>query len=157
MAKIPLTDGFQIIPEGSHVFQIVKVDYDEEFGKMEITMLTQDGLQHIERFSLLKKDGEVNDGAMNAFSYFAKVALNDFSVKEIDEQDLKGCFMRCVVEHEQVESNRTAGKMLTFARLTDKEPADGFDDIDIPWDDKPVPKPAAKKQSSIDLNALLGK
>ena len=157
MAKIPLTDGFQIIPEGSHVFQIVKVDYDEEFGKMEITMLTQDGLQHIERFSLLKKDGEVNDGAMNAFSYFAKVALNDFSVKEIDEQDLKGCFMRCVVEHEQVESNRTAGKMLTFARLTDKEPADGFDDIDIPWDDKPTPKPAAKKQSSIDLNALLGK
>ena len=157
MAKIPLTNGFQIIPEGSHVFQIVKVDYDEEFGKMEITMLTQDGLQHIERFSLLKKDGEVNDGAMNAFSYFAKVALNDFSVKEIDEQDLKGCFMRCVVEHEQVESNRTAGKMLTFARLTDKEPADGFDDIDIPWDDKPTPKPAAKKQSSIDLNALLGK
>ena len=157
MAKIPLTNGFQIIPEGSHVFQIVKVDYDEEFGKVEVTMLTQDGLQHIERFSLLKKDGEVNDGAMNAFSYFAKVALNDFSVQEIDEQDLKGHFMRCVVEHEQVESNRTAGKMLTFARLTDKEPADGFDDIDIPWDDKPAPKPAAKKQSSIDLNALLGK
>ena len=157
MAKIPLTSGFQLIPEGSHVFQIVKVDYNEEFGKMEVTMLTQDGLQHIERFSLLKKDGEVNDGAMNAFSYFAKVALNDFSVQEIDEQDLKGCFMRCVVEHEQVESNRTAGKMVTFVRLADKEPADGFDDIDIPWDDKPAPKPAAKKQSSIDLNALLGK
>ena len=159
MAKIPLTSGFQLIPEGSHVFQIVKVDYDEDFGKMEVTMLTQDGLQHIERFFLLKKDGSglPNDGAMNAFAYFAHVALNDFSVQEIDEQDLKGCFMRCVVEHEQVESNRTAGKMVTFVRLADKEPADGFDDIDIPWDDKPAPKPAAKKQSSIDLNALLGK
>lgn len=158
MAKIGLTSGFQLIPEGSHVFQIVKVNYDEEFGKMEVTMQTVDGLQHIERFSLLKKDGEVNDGAMNAFSYFAKVALNDFSVQEIDEQDLKGRFMRCEVEHEEVESNKTPGKMLKFVRLADKEPADGFDDIDIPFDDpKPAPKPAAKKQSSFDLNALLGK
>lgn len=158
MAKIGLTNGFQLIPEGSHVFQIVKVNYDEEFGKMEVTMQTVDGLQHIERFSLLKKDGEVNEGAMNAFSFFAKTALNDFSVQEIDEQDLKGHFMRCVVEHEEVESTRTPGKMLKFARLADKEPADGFDDIDIPFDDpKPAPKPAAKKQSSFDLNALLNK
>ena len=156
MAKIGLTSGFQLIPEGSHVFQIVKVEYDEEFGKMAVTMQTVDGLQHIERFSLLKKDGEVNDGAMNAFSYFAKVALNDFSVQEIDEQDLKGRFMRCQVEHEEVESNKTPGKMLKFVRLADKEPADGFDDLDIPFD-KPAPKPAAKKQSSFDLNALLGK
>ena len=157
MAKIGLTSGFQLIPEGSHVFQIMKVEYDEEFGKMAVTMQTVDGLQHIERFSLLKKDGEVNDGAMNAFSYFAKVALNDFSVQEIDEQDLKGHFMRCMVEHEEVESNRTPGKMVKFARLADKEPADGFDDIDIPFDDKPAPKPATKKQSSFDLNSLLGK
>ena len=153
MAKIPLTSGFQLIPEGSHVFQIVKVDYKEEFGKMEVTMQTQDGLQHIERFSLLKANGEVNDPAMNAFSYFAKVALNDFSIQEIDEQDLMGHFMRCVVEHELVDSNRTPGKKVKFARLTDKEPADGFDDIYIPFDD---PKPAAK-QSSFDLNSLLGK
>ena len=154
MAKIGLTSGFKLIPEGSHVFQIVKVVYKEEFGKMEVTMQTIDGMQHIERFSLLRPDGEVNPGAMNAFSFFAKTALNDFTVDEIDEQDLVGHFMRCTVEHEDVESTRTPGKMLTFARLGDKEPADGFDDIDIPFDDKPK---AAGKQSSFDLNALLGK
>ena len=123
-------------------------------------MVTQDGLQHTERFFLLKKDGSglPNDGAMNAFAYFAHVAMNDFSIDgEIEDEKLVGRYMRCVVEHEQVESRIAPGKMLTFARLTDKEPADGFDDIDIPWDDKPAPKPAAKKQSSIDLNALLGK
>lgn len=157
MAKIPLTTGFKLIPEGSHVFQIVKVLYKEEYGKMEVTMQTIDGLQHVERFSLLRADGEVNPGAMNAFSFFAKTALNDFTVDEIDEQDLVGHFMRCTVEHEDVESTKTPGKMLTFARLGDKEPADGFDDIDIPFD-KPAAKPAAKaKQSSFDLNALLGK
>ena len=156
MAKIGLTNGFQLIPEGSHVFQIVKVNYDEEFGKMEVTMQTVDGLQHIERFSLLKKDGEVNDGAMNAFSYFAKTALDDFSVQEIDEQDLVGHFMRCVVEYEELESNKTPGKMLKFVRLADKEPADGFDDIDIPFDD-PKPAKAAPKKQAFDLNALLGK
>ena len=156
MAKIPLTNGFQLIPEGSHVFQIVKVDYKEDFGRMEVTMQTVDGLQHVERFSLLRKDGEPNDGAMNAFSFFAKTALNDYSLTEIDEQDLVGCFMRCVVEHEQVESTRTPGKMLTFVRLADKEPADGFDDIDIPFDKNPVPAKPAPKKSNIDLNALLG-
>ena len=78
MAKIGLTEGFKLIPEGSHVFKISKVDYKEEYGKMEVTLETVDGLKHIERFSLLRPDGETNPGAMNAFSYFAKVALNDF-------------------------------------------------------------------------------
>ena len=156
MAKIGLTEGFKLIPEGSHVFKISKVDYKEEYGKMEVTLETVDGLKHIERFSLLRPDGETNPGAMNAFSYFAKVALNDFTVKEIDEQDLVGHFMRCVVRHEEVESTRYPGQTTKFVRLDDKEPADGFEDIDIPFDDeKPKAKPA-KKQSSFDLDSLLG-
>ena len=40
--------------------------------------------------------------------------------------------------------------MNTFVRLDDKSPADGFDDIDIPFDD---PKPAKKK--NFDLDSLL--
>ena len=153
MAKIGLTDGFKLIPEGSHVFKISKVDYKEEYGKMEVTLETVDGLKHIERFSLLRPDGEINPGAMNAFSYFAKVALNDFTVKEIDEQDLVGHFMRCVCRHEEVESTRHPGQTTKFVRLDDKEPADGFEDIDIPFDDEPK-KPA--KKSSFDLDSLLG-
>ena len=34
MAKIGLTEGFVLIPEGWHVFKITKVTYKEEFGKI---------------------------------------------------------------------------------------------------------------------------
>lgn len=149
MAKIGLTDGFTLIPEGTHVFQITDVVYKQDFGKMEVTMKTASGQKHIERFSLLNKDGQPNEGAMNAFSFFAKTALNDYSLKEIDEQDLIGHYMRCEVVHESVESNRNNGKMVTFAHLGNKFPADGFDGV-------VESKPAEKKSTKLDLNSLLG-
>lgn len=157
MAKIGLSEGFTLIPEGTHVFQITEVNYKEDFGKMEVSMRTVSGQKHIERFSLLNKDGESNDGGLNAFSYFAKCALNDFTLQEIDEQDLVGCFIRCEVEHTEVESNKKPGKYVTFVNLADKEPADGFDE---PVQEK---KPAAtktsttkKKPTPFDLNSILG-
>lgn len=163
MAKIGLTEGFSLIPEGTHVFQITEVKYKEDFGKMEVTMQTATGQKHTERFSLLDQNGEPNAGAMNAFSYFAKTALNDFSLTEIDHEDLTGHFLRCEVTHEEVESDRTAGKMLKFVRLGDKEPCDGFDDAPA----APAPKPAEKPTKAepkapaggkpkFDLDSLLG-
>lgn len=161
MAKIGLTEGFTLIPEGTHVFKITEVNYKEDFGKMEVIMQMSTGQKHTERFSLLDKNGEPNQGGLNAFSYFAKTALNDFSVSEIDEQDLVGHFIRCEVEHEKVESNRTPGKMLTFARLGDKEAADGFDEVEAPKpQSKPTPAEPAKTEGSkpvaFDLGSLLG-
>lgn len=161
MAKIGLTEGFSLIPEGTHVFQITEVKYKEDFGKMEVTMQTATGQKHTERFSLLDKNGEPNAGAMNAFSYFAKTALNDFSLTEIDHEDLVGHFLRCEVIHEEVESNRTAGKMLKFVRLGDKEPCDGFDDAPATQAPKPAEKPAkaaapAGGKPKFDLDSLLG-
>lgn len=163
MAKIGLTEGFSLIPKGTHVFKIVEVKYKEDFGKMEVTMQTATGQKHVERFSLLDKNGEPNQGAMNAFSYFAKTALNDFSLTEIDHEDLMGHFIRCEVNHEEVESNRTPGKMLNFVRLGDKAPADGFDDA--PASPDPAPKPKAKEEApaptggkakpKFDLDSLL--
>lgn len=169
MAKIGLTEGFSLITKGTHVFQITGVNYKEDFGKMEITLQLATGQKHVERFSLLTKDGEPNQGGLNAFSYFAKVALNDFSLAEIDHEDLVGHFIRCEVDHEEVESNRTPGKMLKFVRLGDKEPADGFDEEDE------APAPAPKKEAApaaaktaqkatagkadgkkFDLNSILG-
>lgn len=165
MAKIGLTEGFTLIPEGTHVFKITEVNYKEDFGKMEVVMQTAKGQKHIERFSLLNKDGEPNQGGLNAFSYFAKTALDDFTVKDIDDQELVGHFIRCEVEHEEVESNKTPGKMLKFVRLGDKEAADGFDEEEVaPAAPKQQSKPAKtepakqedKKPAAFDLNSLLG-
>lgn len=166
MAKIGLSDGFTLIPEGTYVFKITTVNYKEEFGKMEVTMQTQDGLKHVERFSLLKSDGSPNEGALNAFSYFAKTALNDFTLTEIDHEDLVGCFIECDVEHETQPNKNKPDKTVTFARLTDKRPSDGWDGGEAPAP-TPAPKtaPAAAqastkatsgKKPTFDLNSLLG-
>ena len=85
MAKIKLTDGgFTLIPEGVTTFKIVGATYEEDFGKLEVELQTKNGQKHVERFSLVTDDGEVNEGATKAFSYFAKTALNNYNIDEID-------------------------------------------------------------------------
>jgi predicted cupin superfamily sugar epimerase len=127
MAKIKLSEGgFSLIPEGVHTFKITEVEYKEHFGKMKVTMQTKDGKKHTEQFSLLTQKGEVNEGAVKAFSYFAKTALNNFNLDEIDDQDLVGCYITATVKHEEFESNKNPGKMLKSARLSDWTPAAGF-------------------------------
>ncbi len=127
MAKIKLSEGgFSLIPEGVHTFKITEVEYKEDFGKMKVTMQTKSGAKHTEQFSLLTKSGEVNEGAVKAFSYFAKTALNNFNLDEIDDQDLVGCYISATVKHEEFESNKTPGQMRTAARLSDWTPAAGF-------------------------------
>lgn len=162
MAKIGLSEGFTLIPEGTHVFKITAVNYKEAFGKLEITMQTQSGAKHIERFSLLKTDGSPNEGALNAFSYFAKTALNDFSLTEIDHEDLVGCFIECDIEHDVQPNRNKPDKTVTFARLADKRPSDGWEEAEAPHT---TPTPAKKaapavsqaaKKPGFDLNALLG-
>lgn len=141
MARIPLTEGFQIIPEGTYVFRIEDVTYDANFGKMVINMKTEDGKTYTERFSLMGANGKPNEGAMNAFSFFAKTAMNDFALKEIDESDLVGKFIEADVYHDTVESKKEAGRMLTFPHLGDKRPSNGF---------------GAAEKSKLNLGSLLG-
>lgn len=159
MARIGLTDGFTLIPEGTYVFKITAVNYKEAFGKLEVTMQTQAGAKHIERYSLLKADGSANEGALNAFSYFAKTALNDFSLTDIDHTDLIGHFIECDVEHDVQENKNKPGQTITFARLADKRPSDGWEETAAPTTPtaKTAPAPSqAPKKPSMDLAALLG-
>ncbi len=132
MARITLSKntGFTLIPEGFHVFKIVDVDMSkyEGFGKIEVKLETANGQKHSERFSLLNAKGEVNEGALNAFSYFARTVLNDYKAEDIDPAELVGHFIRAEVTHEVSETiNERTGKPYINARLGDKEPALGFD------------------------------
>lgn len=128
MAKIKLPEStFTLIPEGVHIFKILEVEYKEDFGKMAISLQTKDGLKHTERFSFIKANGEVNQGALNAFGYFAKTALNNYNLDEIDDQDLVGCYIKATVTHEEYESNKEPGKMLKSCRLNEYAAAAGFE------------------------------
>lgn len=134
MARITLSEGFSLIPEGTHVFHIDKTEYDEEFGVLKVHMTAENGQKHTERYGLMGNNNTPNEGAMNAFSYFAKAAMNDFSLKDIDPEELVGHRIECDVEHDTFTSNRT-GKTMKAVRLTEKRPYAGN-----PANSAPAPK-----------------
>jgi hypothetical protein len=132
MARITLSKntGFTLIPEGFHVFKVVEVDMSkyDGFGKIEVKMETESGLKHSERFSLLNNKGEVNEGALNAFSYFSRTVMNDYRAEDIDPAELVGHFIRAEVKHVVSDRvNEKTGKPYVNVNLGDKEPALGFD------------------------------
>ena len=130
MAKIKLSEGgFNLIPEGTYVFKITAVEYKEDFGKMKVSMQTKDGKKHTEQFTMLTDKGEINQGAVNAFSYFAKTALNNYELDEIDDQDLVSCYIKATVTHEDFEYTRGTKKGQTGknARLNDWAVATSFE------------------------------
>ena len=167
MARIPMTSGFTLIPEGEYVFRIYDAIYDEDFGKIEIKLVNAQGATHTERFTIKNKDDEYNEGALNAFSYFAKTALNDYGVEDIDPVDLIDCYIWAEVVHSKVESNKEPGKMVTFANLGDKAPAEMFDTepvaraLTLGKSGENVTQVSPKRQDTVttkglDLDSLLG-
>lgn len=143
MAKIALSDStFAVCPEGTHIFRIDAVNYKEDFGKLEVTMKTKEGYTHIERFNFVKTNGESNEIAIGIFSLFAKIALQDFDLEEIDHTDLVGCYIKCEVTHDVQPNKNDPSKNITFSRLGSKAQADGFED------GEPTPAPAAPKKTA---------
>ena len=145
MARIPMTGGFQIMPEGEQVLKITAAEYDEDFGKVTFTLANAKGQTYQERFSLLNQDNTPNERALGAFSFFAKTALNDFDIEDVDPVELIGHYLKAEVIHNKVPSTKDPAKMMTFVNLGSKSPADGFDSV-----------PAAPKAAGLDLSALLG-
>lgn len=127
MARIPMTNGFVVIPEGTYVFRIYDATYDEDFGRIEVKLVNAQGMTHTERFSIKNKNDEYNEKALNAFSYFAKTAMGDYSLEDVDPEELIDHYIKAEVVHTQLPSNKDPEKTATFANLGDKFPADGFD------------------------------
>ena len=131
MAKITLSErAFKMIPEGVTVFKVTEVDDSkyEDFGKLAVKMTTAKGETHIESFTLIKANGDINEGALKAWSYFARTCLNNFSADEIDTQDIVGCYIQATVKHETYTRTKgdKAGQEATTVRLNDYTTASGF-------------------------------
>lgn len=131
MAKIKLSEGgFSIIPEGVTVFKVMEVDDSkyEDFGKLVVKLQTASGQTHNEQFSLTKANGELNEGALKAWSYFARTCLNNFNADEIDTKDIVGCYIQATVKHETYirTKGEKAGTEGTAVRLNDYTVATGF-------------------------------
>ena len=146
MARIPMTGGFQMMAEGEQVLKITAAEYDEEFGKLIFTLANAKGQTCQEKFNLLNNDNTPNDRAMNAFSFFAKTALNDFDIEDVDPEELIGHYLKAEIVHRTQPNRNDPTKTVTFVNLGKKSPADGFEGGAA----------AQPKASGIDLSALLG-
>lgn len=142
--KLSTTD-YTPIPEGTHTFKVLEVKYDKDFGKLDIGLVLQSGRKHNERFHLINSAGEANEKVLTVFSIFARNVLNDFSLDEIDPDELVGHYVTATVEHNKVTSNKDPDKELTFVNLANYAPAEGFD----------VPT-AESNDDDFDLDDLLG-
>ena len=150
MATIQLSNNkFSICPEGRHIFRITKVDYNQEFGKLTVYLVNAQGITHRENYSLMRQDGSMNEGACNAFSYFARMALNDTSRDAIDPSELVDRYVGSEVKHTVQPNKNDPTKTVTFANLTgEKWAASGFETSETS-DTPPT-------STGLDLNALLG-
>ncbi len=162
MAMIPMTNTFTICPEGEQVFRIYKVDYNEEFGKLTVHLVNAQGNIVQNRFSLMNQDGSSNDKACNAFSFFAKNALNDFSIPAVDPMALVDRYIKLEVIHDVKPSTKKEGETVTFVNVKNPSVANGFEiepcakalklgkEVTVPT--TPAPEAPA---TGLDLNALL--
>lgn len=131
MAKMKLSEStFTLIPEGSATFKVMEVDDSkyEDFGKIAVKLQTAKGETHTENFTLIKNNGELNEGALKAWSYFARVCLNNFQADEIDTQDIVGCYIQATVKHEKYMRTKgdKAGTEGVSVRLNDYTTSSGF-------------------------------
>lgn len=166
MAQIKMTSGFTVCPEGVHIFRIYKVDYDQEFGRLAVYLVNAQGITHVEKFSLINAFGEANEKAYNAFSYFAKTALNDYSLESIDHNDLVGHYIKAEVVHTVTPNRNDPSKNMTFANLTSKWVVDGFDTTPVARaltlgteKEPPVEQPKVEQPTQttgLNLDSLLG-
>lgn len=164
MAIIPMTSGFSLCPAGVQVFRIYKVDYNEDFGKLTVYLVNAKGNTVQERYSLMGADGSINEKACNAFSFFAKTALNDFSIEAVDPATLVDHYIKADVTHNTQPNKNNPNKTVTFVNLADKWVADGFDTTPV---EKALTlgketaalevaaEPVVPEQTGLDLNALL--
>ena len=131
MAKMKLSEStFTLIPEGTTTFKVMEVDDTkyEDFGKIAVKLQTAKGETHTETFTLIKANGDLNEGALKAWSYFARTCLKNFRADEIDTQDIVGCFITATVKHETYTRTKgdKAGTEGTSVRLNDYTTASGF-------------------------------
>ena len=151
MSRIALTGGFTPMPEGIHILKITKVEYDESFGRMSITMENAAGQRHFENFRFLDANGEENQKAIGAFSSLARAALGDSEADEIDTDELVGYLVKGEISYRTYEDKE--GKTRT---ATQKTPGTWWE---TPTDEEAeafsaTAKPEKKK---MDLNSILGR
>ena len=122
--KLSKSTGFKNIPEGRTILKIVSVDEKPQFDKVEVKLRNQEGLTMLQKYDTSK------EGGLNAYSFLARSAMDDFSLDEVEGDDLIGRFVEADVTHTVVESTKDEDKTFTFVNIKNLKPSVGFEDED---------------------------
>ena len=121
MAKINLaesTGGSYIKEAGKNVLlQITHAKYNQDFGKVEMTLTNEKGETMNNNFGLMNNDGSINEKALKAFSYFARVAVGDWDRDDIEDEELLGCYIRGDIKLTEGKEKNKSGEIMVFANL----------------------------------------
>lgn len=146
---------FTLMPEGFYVFKIDSVEYKPDFGKIKITMVNSNKQKHFENFSLIGKDGGANEKAIMAFSSFARSAMHNPSLTDVEPADLVGKFIKGEISHrEYTKKDGTMGKATQKKQGTYWEECTAEEEANFEKG-TPAPQPA-QKTTDLDLASILG-
>lgn len=126
MAMIPLTDAFEVIPEGEDIFRIYATEYKEAFGALKVYLVNAKGRTVIMNYKFTDNSGQPNDTAYRQFSWFARTALNDRDLTNVDPEKLYDHYVLAEVVHATVADREDPTKTRIFANLKNFKVADGF-------------------------------
>lgn len=150
MGRIKLASNeYALLPEGNYEFTVTNSTYNEQFGKITVTSITDDGKKLVENYQILGNNNTTNDGALRAFSWLARTCMDDEDVEDIDPEDLIGKRFGATIEHQTVESKTEPGKTKTFVKVKERWALSNV-----------IPAPAqtapADNSSDINLDDILG-
>lgn len=158
MSRIPLTGGFTMMSEGEQILKITEATYKEDFGKVKLTMANASGQKHFENFTLVNKDGDMNDGACNAFSALAKTALRDPDAEDVDVEELVGCYLKGEITYREYEDkNGVTKKATTKAEGTWWEEVSDAEIAEFKAKSDKKSTKSAAKSGGVDLKSILGR
>lgn len=143
---------FKPIPEGVYVFYIYEVEYNEDFGKLKIKSVTQDGQTNTEFFNFYDENGNERETTYNIFAWTAKAIMGE-EVTEVEPSDFVGKYFEAEVVHTESDSKTEPGKKVTFINLKNKQSASGFDGEPSEKCKNIIEK---AKNKNVDLDSLLG-
>lgn len=116
--KLSQSNGMFIKEAGKKVLlQITKANYDQEFGKVELEFKNERGEIINENYNLMANDGSINEPALKAFSYFTRVAMGDWGIQEVEEEELIGQWLRADIKMTKGSKPDKEGNAIYFANI----------------------------------------
>ena len=133
---ITLIEGFKNLTEGKEqTLLIKKVTYDRKYDKCKVKFVDDNYGSCTETFTFSNSQGKVNEMALRIFSVLAYCATHDFTIRDIEPEEIEGKYIVADVTVDHVKNEET-GEMRHYYHVRNFREADRPDAVDADIDDE---------------------